>query len=1171
MTTIDTGTAAERLAGRMEALTGTDPQFRAAKPRTDIVAAIRRPGLSLHETVRTVMTGYAGRPAVAERASETVTDPATGRTERRLLPRFATVTYEELWERAGAIAAQWRQDGENPVLEGDFVASIGFASCDYAALDLACVRLGAVAVPLQSGATAENLAPIVAETAPRLLASSPEDLDTAVAVILATDSVRRLVVFDHHPEVDDERERVEAVQRKLADAGSQVQIDSLTAVTERGRALPPVPEPAGTPQHDQLSLLIYTSGSTGTPKGAMFTDRIVTALWQDFWVGKPSMPVIELSFMPMSHGIGRALLYRALAEGGTSYFVAKSDLSTYYEDLSLVRPTQLIMVPRICDMLFQQYQSELDRRAAGASHGEELENAVKTDLRERLLGGRVLWAGTGSAPLSADMEAFVESVLQVELHNGYGCTEAGLVIIDHKIARPRVHEYQLEDVPELGYFTTDSPHPRGELLLKTAVLVPGYYKRPDVTAEVFDEDGFYHTGDIMAELAPDELVYVDRRKNVLKLSQGEFVAVASLEATFAAASLVRQVYVYGNSERAYLLAVIVPTTEALESAGGDAERLKGRLSESLQQIAKKAGLDSYQIPRDFIVETEPFTPENRLLSGIQKLLRPKLKEHYGDRLEALYAEIAERETSELRNLRQTGRDKPVAETVARAAQALLGLASGELSTEAHFTDLGGDSLSALTFSHLLREIFDVEVSVGVVISPANDLGALARYVEKALEPGTQRPTFSSVHGADSTVVRAADLTLDKFIDAETLAAAKTLPRSTGAPTTVLLTGANGFLGRFLCLQWLERLAKTGGRLVGIVRGSTPEAARARLTEAFHSGDPELSQHFRDLAAGHLEVLAADIGEPRLGLDETTWRRLAESVDLIVHPAALVNHLLPYDQLFGPNVVGTTELIRLALTARLKPVTYLSTAAVLLSDTSSSGEKPDIRITSPQRALNGGYANGYTTSKWAGEVLLREANDAFGLPVATFRSDMILAHSRYTGQLNVPDMFTRLLLSVIVTGIAPTSFYRTARHAHYDGLPVDFTAEAITALGLEATEGYRTYNVLNPHPDGVSLDSFVDWLVEAGYPIHRVDDFGTWLERFETLIRALPEKQKQHSLLPILQAFAQPADAVDGSTITATEFRAAVQSAGVGPDKDIPHVTKQLILKYAEDLKALGLI
>ena len=92
----------------------------------------------------------------------------------------------------------------------------------------------------------------------------------------------------------------------------------------------------------------------------------------------------------------------------------------------------------------------------------------------------------------------------------------------------------------------------------------------------------------------------------------------------------------------------------------------------------------------------------------------------------------------------------------------------------------------------------------------------------------------------------------------------------------------------------------------------------------------LLRRFRDLAAEHLEVLAGDIGEPNLGLDEATWNRLAESVDLIVHPAALVNHVLPYNQLFGPNVVGTAELIRLAITGRIKPVTYLSTVAVAMT-------------------------------------------------------------------------------------------------------------------------------------------------------------------------------------------------------------------------------------------------
>ena len=133
----------------------------------------------------------------------------------------------------------------------------------------------------------------------------------------------------------------------------------------------------------------------------------------------------------------------------------------------------------------------------------------------------------------------------------YGSTEDGIVLVDGQIQRPPVIDYKLVDVPDLGYFGTDRPHPRGELLVKTPDLIPGYYKRPEVTAELFDADGWYHTGDVMAEIAPDQLVYVDRRNNVLKLSQGEFVTVSKLEAAYGGHPSVRQIFVYGNSARSY--------------------------------------------------------------------------------------------------------------------------------------------------------------------------------------------------------------------------------------------------------------------------------------------------------------------------------------------------------------------------------------------------------------------------------------------------------------------------------------------------------------------------------------------------------------------------------------------------------------------------------------------
>src|SRR5262249_47504364 len=162
---------------------------------------------------------------------------------------------------------------------------------------------------------------------------------------------------------------------------------------------------------------------------------------------------------------------------------------------------------------------------------------------------------------------------------------------------------KLADVPELGYFSTDKPYPRGELLVKSDRFMAGYYKRPELTAERLDADGFYRTGDVMAEIGPDRLMYLDRRNNVVKLSQGEFVAVSRLEALYSHSPLIRQIYLYASSERAFLLAVVVPVEELLERA---TERVKAALRRSMQEIADEHRLNGYEVPRDFLLETEPF-------------------------------------------------------------------------------------------------------------------------------------------------------------------------------------------------------------------------------------------------------------------------------------------------------------------------------------------------------------------------------------------------------------------------------------------------------------------------------------------------------------------------------------------------------------------------------------
>lgn len=1153
---------AERIGAKLARLFDTDEQIRAVLPNPEISEVVRQPGMRLSEMVAAVMEGYAERPALGERAVKLITD-SDGRTVRQLLDHFDTVTYAELWRRVGAVASAWCH-GDAAVAAGDFVCTIGSACTDYTVLDLACLRMGAVSVPLPATGTVAMLAAMIDEIQPKVLCSAIETLEVAVEATLSAQWMPgQLVVFDYLPDLDTQRDVFEQSIVALGTDGPAV--ETLSAMLATGATLPAVPPYVDQDNDNPLVSLLYTSGSTGTPKAAMYSERMSSIVWRD-----PSpAPAIVLNYMPMSHFYGRAFLYTTMAAGGTNYFVAKHDMSTLFEDFALVRPTALNLVPRVCEMIAHRYHGELDRRVAEGMELDAAEQDVKQQVRQDMLGGRYLYASCASAPLSAEMTAFMQDLLDVPLIISYGATEVIGVMIDGVVSRPPVIDYKLVDVPELGYFNTDKPYPRGELLVKTDHVMPGYYKRPEITAQMFDPDGYYRTGDIMAEFAPDRLAYVDRRNNVLKLSQGEFVTVSQLEAVYVDHPLIRQIYIYGNSEQSFLLAVVVPDTDAL--TGSDAE-VKAHVAEALAYTARQASLQPYEIPRDFLVETQPFTEDNKLLTTSSKLARPALKERYGPLLEQMYADMAAGRIDELRDLRARRDERSVLETVSRAVQATLGLPSTDLDPGTQFLDLGGDSLSALSLSTLLEEIFDVEVPVAVVIGPTTDLQSLADVITKRTSSRSTAPCVTSVHGANTARVHAADLTLDKFIDADVLAAAKTLPAPASNIATVLVTGANGFLGRFQCLEWMQRLAQTNGRVICLARGNTNSEARQRITDAFR-GDERLHAEFTELAGDRLEVLAGDLSTPRLGLTHHDWNRLSDVVDTIVHPAALVNHLLPYGQLFGPNVFGTAEVLRLAMTTRLKPLTYVSTlAAAIAPDGSLLDEDVDIREASASLELNDSYANGYAVSKWAGEVLCREAHALCGLPIAVFRCNMILAHSRYARQLNVPDIFTRLLLSVLVTGIAPKSFYLGGDlSAHYDGLPVDFIAAATTSVGAHTTSGLHTYNVVNPHDDGISLDTFVGWLDQEGYSIQRIPDYDDWITRLDTAMRALPEKLRQHTLTNLVAAFRAPGIPVRGSAFSADRFRSAVQAAGTDNVRDIPHLSRELIAKYATDLQAMGLL
>ncbi|MEU8548200.1 carboxylic acid reductase [Streptomyces roseoverticillatus] len=1195
--------ARRAIASRLEALHAHDPGFARAAPLPSVVEAVSRADGSLIGTISAAMSGYADRPALGRRAERIVEDPATGRRTTELLPHFETVTYAELWQEVRNLAAAWADPASGGLRAGDFIGVLGFTSTDYATIDLACMYLGAVSVPLPTGWSAARLAPILAETEPRILASDLGSIDAAVEAVLATGSIERLVVFDYDPRVDDHREALQTAVGKL---GGRASVVPLQEELSRGRHLPAL-EPRDDGDPDRLAGLIYTSGSTGAPKGAMYTASMITRMWQNSRTGMPNaapgsdrpVPTIVLHYMPMSHVNGRARLISGLASGGIGFFTARSDMSTLFDDIGLARPTVLSLVPRICDMVHQRYLLEADRLSRTGTPRitrAEAEATARTRVRDDMLGGRIVSALCGSAPLSSQMHTFMAAVLGTKVVDCYGSTETTRpVVVDQQLRRPPVIDYRLVDVPELGYFATDKPHPRGELRLKSVGLVQGYYKQPEVTARAFDEDGYYKTGDVVAEIAPDRLVYVDRINNVVKLSQGEFVAVSRLEALYSTSPYISQVYVYGSSEQAFLLAVVVADREQLGQERLGHEQLDGeqpgpdnayddaatraKILDSMRELARDAGLNPYEVPYDVVLEPHPFTIENGLLSGVGKLLRPALKDRYGAQLEQLYADIAGGRAGRIAALRAAGRSAEPLEAVLAAVQITLGYPASMVVPEAAFTDLGGDSLSALTFSTVLEQIFDTEIPVQAVLSPTSTLAGIADHLAAA--PATAaapRPTFASVHGRGATEVRAGDLTLDRFADEQVLARAPQARDLAAAPATgnVLLTGATGYLGRFLALEWLDRVAASGGRLTVLARGADDAAAGQRVLECLRGASGDRADRFDAVAAQHLEVLAADVSAPKLGLDRTTWERLAAETDRIVHSAALVNHVLPYSRLFEPNVAATAQLIELALTHRMKKFAYVSTiAAAMMPGGTFLDETADVRTASPARQLNDSDANGYATSKWAGEVLLRDAHDRTGLPVAVFRPDMILAHSRLTGQLNLPDRFTRLLLSVVATGMAPRSFHRldadgNRRRAHYSGLPVDFTADAIATLGARSQDGYVTYNSVNANDDDVSLDEIVDWLIRAGHPITRIDDYEQWRVRFEAALRGLPEHQRRLSMLPLMRAYARPTEPRTSSMVPAERFTTAVAESGAGGGV-IPSLSADFIDKYVADLRTLGIL
>ncbi|MBO4208787.1 type I polyketide synthase, partial [Micromonospora echinofusca] len=392
-------------------------------------------------------------------------------------------------------------------------------------------------------------------------------------------------------------------------------------------------------------------------------------------------------------------------------------------------------------------------------------------------------------------------------------------------------------------------------------------------------------------------------------------------------------------------------------------------------------------------------------------------------------------------------------------------------------DCGAHSLMITQAARELRRLGAPQLTARDVLASPTVAG-LAALIEATV---TGRPLIEvQASGPDL----AAEVVLDPAVRPDPQA-----PARTGPPRVVLLTGATGFVGAFLCA---ELARQTGAEIVCLVRAADPDEGTDRLHAALTSYGLPLPPAHR------LRVVPADLARPRLGLTPADFDALADEVDAIYHCGAWVNFVRPYRSLKATNVRGTEEILRLAGQGRPTPVHHISTLAVLAGAVAGGAGQVHEDDPLPPPV---GHDTAYSQSKWVAEGLVDLARER-GLPVSVYRAGAVLGDSR-TGATNREDYVTKVIQGCVDLGLAP------ARRYAFAAASVDYVARTVVALSLRPETLGRTFHTVNPEP--LDWDDIFAHLRAYGYRVPSVD----WQRWRHQLTEQIEADETSNTLAPLM--------------------------------------------------------